>query len=245
MRRHLNSSRPERMFRVGLSFGLSVLLLGAFLFASAQAGSKMRSVGLKAGEGSSGSTSNSEMWDAVDEEIDLAGLWGSIDPYYDQDPFIYIESVNSQVHLFWSKWNGINYQIVHARRPAVGGWIGPELVDPDSTETANDLTPRAVVDYLGILHVSWARQDGFYSQVYHSARFSSSWSQPLLLSGSENAREPFPWIDDDRTLVDYQSAMNIVTVEVSINGYSGGSDDIDPSEVTIESTEITRNILPK
>ncbi len=206
-----------------------------------------QTVSLKGGAVAGTSSGPSSIWDAVDDEIDLSGLWGSIDTANDLDPFIYTESVTGNVHLFWAKWNGAFYEVVHAARPLGTAWDGLELIEPVAPASQDNVTPRAIVDSLGLLHVSWARQGGFTSSVYHSVRVSGGWTVPDLLSGMDIASEPFHWLDNSTTMVNYQTPMEIVTVEITVTiaGFSGGSDDIDPSQVTVDSETVNRTLAPR
>lgn len=188
---------------------------------------------------------NSASWDAVDAAIDLTGLWGSIDPVHDVDPFIYTDLVTGDVHLFWAMWNGESHEIVHASRAPGAVWAGPEMVVIAGLGGGENVTPRAIVDTNGFLHVSWTRRGGFTSSIYHSLRVSGGWTSPDLLSNTDFASEPFHWLDGSRIMVDYQTPLELVTVEihVTISGYSGGSDDIDPTQVTVESETVNRTLV--
>jgi len=230
------------------ALGLWFLLfgLGAALIVTPLAGGKQNLIlkGADVGSSQGGSTG---IWDEVDDEIGLVGLWGSIDPDNDIDPFIYTVPSTGDVHLFWAKWNGDFYEVAHAHRPLGSVWGAAELVEAVPLNSKNNVTPRAVVDSLGLLHVAWTRAGGFTSSVYHAVRVSGGWTAPDLLSDFDIAWEPFPWLDGDCTMVDYQTAMELVTVEilVDIAGYSGGSDDIDPSQVTVDSETVNRQFAPQ
>lgn len=245
MRKPAHGKNAGRWRRVA-GFWCLAAVLGAALIVMplALGGQKVQ---LKGTEGGRGSANSPGIWDEVDAEIDLSGLWGSIDPDNDVDPFVYTEPITGNVHLFWASWNGEFYEIAHAERPLGSVWNGMELVQAVAPDSRDNLTPRAIRDALGLLHVSWARKGSFTSSVYHAVRVSGGWTEPSLLSGMEMASEPFPWLDDNRTMVDYQTPMEIVTVEitVSIGDYSGGSDDIDPSQVTVESEIVMRTLVPQ
>jgi hypothetical protein len=204
---------------------------------------KLKGTGVSGG----GSSNSSELWDAVDAAIGLTGLWGSIDTANDKDPFIYTEPVTGTVHLFWAKWNGALHQVAHASRPLGWSWNGVEIVAASAPNGHDNVTPRAIVDSQGFLHVAWTRRSSFTSSVYHAVRVSGGWTQPDLLSGPDIASEPFPWLDGTLTMVDYQTPMDLVTVEITISiaGWSGGSDDIDPSQVTVESETVNRTLMPR
>ncbi|MCZ6600442.1 MAG: hypothetical protein O7A07_06345 [Acidobacteria bacterium] len=228
-------------------FWCLAFVLGAALIVMPLAVGKQKLM-LKGVAAAGSAVDNSRTWDAVDAEIDLSGLWGSIDTVHDMDPFIYTEPITDNLHLFWAKWNGDFYEVVRAYRPLGSVWEGPEMVEASPPNSKDNVTPRAILDSMGFLHVAWTRQGGFTSSVYHAVHVSGGWTEPDLLSVPDIiASEPFPWRDDDRTMVDYQTPLELVTVEITITitGHSGGSDDIDPSQVTVDSEEVNRELIPR
>ena len=197
-------------------FWCLAFVLGAALIVMPLAVGKQH-VKLKGAAVAGSTMENPGIWDAVDAEIDLSGLWGSIDTDNDVDPFIYTEPITGNLHLFWAKWNGDFHEVVRAYRPLGSVWEGPEMVEAIPPSSKDNVTPRAILDSMGFLHVVWTRQGGFTSSVYHAVRVSGGWTEPDLLSVPDIvASEPFPWRDDDRTMVDYQTPLELVTVEITI-----------------------------
>jgi len=205
------------------------------------------SLGLKSGGAPAGTGVNhSSQWAAVDAEADLTGLWGNIDSVHDRDPFFLSDEVGGTDHLFWGQWSGVFYQIVHARRPAGLTWDQPEAVQLNAGSTLDNISPWGTIDDLGLLHVAWVREGSTTGFIYHAVRVSAGWTAAGMISdGDDLASAPVIWQEQGATLLDYESPSDLVHVQVEVVGYSGGSDDVDPTEVTVDSWEIGRSIIPK
>jgi hypothetical protein len=225
-----------------------VLVLAWGLGIDVSAAQLLQNVNLSAPPASSTSTDNSAAWDEIDRQVGLTGLWGSIDPYLDTHPSLYTRPADGRLYLFWSKWNGQFYEIVFASRGVGGTWGLLLKVQPQPNSTLNNLQPRVVVDASGRLNAVWIRSNGSGSSVYHAVRFGTIWSAPTRVSVEENARRPVPRVDAGRTLVEYRTPSELVTVEVVVVVSAGGSDDIDPTQegaVDVESYELRREVILK
>ncbi len=225
----------------GLTLTL-VLALVIFLPTPAQF-----SLNLKSGGAPTGTAANhSSQWTAVDAEADLTGLWAEIDVVHDQDPFFLADEAGGQDHLVWAQWSGSSYQIVHARRPVGSLWEQPEAVQLNTGSTLDNISPRGTIDDLGLLHVAWVREGAASGFIYHAVRVSGGWTEAGVVSGNDSlASELVLWQEQGATLLDYESTLDLVHIEVEVVGYSGGSDDVDPTEITVNRWEIGRSILPQ
>jgi hypothetical protein len=204
--------------------------------------------GLNVAESSSTpATDHSSAWDEIDGQVDLTGLWGSIDPYLDGYPSLYTRGTDGTLFLTFSKWNGLFYEVVYAWRAAGGSWSPLYEVQAVPDTTLDNITPRMVSDLDGHLHVVWTRMGGSGGSVYHAVRMGSAWTAPARLSGMDNARRPVPYIDSGRTLVTYRTPLTVVTVEVVVYVSSGGTDDIDPGSegVQVDLYELDRRLVLK
>jgi hypothetical protein len=204
--------------------------------------------GLTVGEITSGpSVDHSGAWDEIDAQVDLTGLWGSIDPYLDGYPSLYTRGTDGTLFLTFSKWNGLFYEVVYAWRAAGESWSPLYEVQSVPDTTLDNITPRMVSDLDGYLHMVWARVSGSGSSVYHAVELGGVWTAPTRLSGMDNARRPVPRIDDGRTLVKYRTPLAIVAVEVIVYVSSGGTDDIDPGSegVQVDHHEVDRRLAIK
>jgi len=226
-----------------LSWALALLLLVGVGSATAQ-----DLAGLNVGETfSMPGVDHSSAWDEIDHQVDLTGLWGSIDPYLDGYPSLYTRGTDGTLFLTFSKWNGLFYEVVYAWRAAGESWSPLSEVQPVPDTTLDNITPRMVSDLDGHLHVVWTRASGSGGSVYHAVRMGGVWTAPGRLSGMDNARRPVPYIDSGRTLVKYRTPFAIVTVEVIVYVSSGGSDDIDPGAegVQVDHHEVDRRLAVK
>ncbi|MFQ5720121.1 MAG: hypothetical protein ACE5IK_11300 [Acidobacteriota bacterium] len=195
---------------------------------------------------SQSSSSYLGQWDPVDAAIDLTGLWGSIDVNLDKDPVWTVDSTDGTVFLVWAKYNGVFYEIVYSLRAAGGAWSGVVKVEPTPTSTYDDVTPSIVVDSTGDLNAAWTRLTPGGGTILHSVRVGGPWTPAAVISGTDDARWPEMRVASGRTYVDYRTDDALVTVEIVVIISSGGSDDIDPvTDVTVESIEVGREILPK
>jgi hypothetical protein len=233
---------PAAISRAGLLiWGLVVLLIGSG--AGGAGAQSLNDLGAIDSGATGPSIDNSITWDQIDREVDLTGLWGSIDPYLDAYPCLYTQPSDSTLFLVWSKWNGLFYEIVLASRPLGESWSLVEEIQPTPDSTFDNITPRLVTDADGRLNAVWTRVTGSGGVVYHAARFPAGWTSPTRLSGNENARHPIPRLESSRTLVDYRTPFEIVTVEVVVTVSAGGSDDIDPTnegDVQVDHEELSR-----
>lgn len=245
MRSLVNWTRAGTADRIAGAWGfILVVVLAQVAFSPAVA---QFSLNLRAGGApSTGSVDYSAAWNAVDAEADLTGFWGSIDPALDKDPFLFTDAASGRYHLVWAQWSGTYYRVVHAQRSPGLSWEGPEAVEPNPGSTLNNITPRGMVDGQGLLHVTWARVGSAAGFIYHAVRVSGGWAAAGLISGSDSdAAEPLMWQEQGATLLDYTTSSDLVHIEVDVVGYTGGSDDVDPTEITVDSWEIGRSIIPK
>ena len=244
MRSLINWTRAGVTGRIAGAWGfILVVVLAQVAFSPAVA---QFSLTLKTGGApTSGSAGDDNAWAAVDAEADLTGLWGSIDPAEDKDPFLFTDAASGRDHLVWAQWSGAYYRVVHAQRSPGLSWEGPEAVEPNPGSTLDNITPRGMVDDQGLLHVSWARVGSAAGFIYHAVRVSGGWTEAGLISGNDSdAGEPLMWQEQGVTLLDYTTSSDLVHVEVDVVGYTGGSDDVDPTEITVDSWEIGRSIIP-
>ncbi|MFQ5669825.1 MAG: hypothetical protein ACE5HD_04800 [Acidobacteriota bacterium] len=200
---------------------------------------------LLSGDLSGSNVDHSAEWDAMARQIDLTGLWPFIDVLLDADPVSYVHPSTGRLYLFWAKWNGMFSEIVFASRPTGGAWGQVKKVEPVPSSTYNNVTPDVVADADGRVNVVWTRESDSGGVVFHSLTVSGFWTVPLRLSGPEDARRPLIWVQGISTFVSYVTPTDeyIVEVVVTIFGSSGGSDDIDPTEVNVTSSQVAQ--LPR
>ncbi len=241
MHRTVKHPGAESGRRVGL-----VLVVACWLAAPMVVGQSLQTLNVSSPPTSSTSVDNSAVWDEIDRQVNLTGLWGSIDPYLDTQPYLYTRPSDGRLFLFWSKWNGVFYEIVYAHRGAGDPWSLLAKIQPQPDSTFNNLQCRVVVDANGRMNAVWTRTNGSGGSVYHSVRIGTGWTLPTRLSGDENARRPVPRLDGTRTLVEYRTTREVVTVQVVVVVSAGGSDDIDPTQegaVDVESYELKRELM--
>lgn len=223
---------------------LLIAILGLLIASpvSSQLGNRME---IMFDDGMSGSAPL-DAWDAVDEAIDLTGLWGSIDTENDIDPVWIIRPEDGTVYLVWAEWNGLFYEIVYSQRPPSGNWTGVLKVETTPSSTYDNVTPSIVTDLQGRLHVTWVREAQGGSVIMHSLRVGGPWTMALVISGAEPAHSPSVYLMDGVVRVDYFTATMRVTVEIVIYESAGGSDEVDPGTgVEVESNEVANEILPQ
>jgi hypothetical protein len=198
------------------------------------------------GAPAAGGGNQASEWIELDAEADLTGLWGEIDLDHDKDSYYFTDTASGNDHLIWSAWNGSFFRIVHAERPAGLSWQTPDLVQQSSGSTLNNVTPTGTVDEQGLLHVAWVRIGAANSFVYHAVHVSGGWTVAEVISGNDSfASGPTIWEEAGTILVDYVTDLDLVHLEVEVVGYMGGSDDVDPTEITVNSWELGRSIIPK
>jgi hypothetical protein len=187
---------------------------------------------------------HSSSWDEIDRQVDLTGLWGSIDPYLDGYGFLYTRDTDGTLFLIFSKWNGLFYEVVYASRAVGESWSPLFEIQSEPDTTLDNIKPQLISDPNGHLHAVWTRKTGASSggSVYHAVQLGGAWTAPVRISGTENARGPVLYIDAGRTLVDYRTPFARVTVEIIVYVSAGGSDDIDPG-VEVQHDEIQRLML--
>ena len=97
----------------------------------------------------------------------------TMDEIIDKDPTIALDPVDGQPVLVWSRQAGGDYELAMLRHMP-GGW-GP--IDILTSNTTQDISPRALVDAVGRAHVLWYPSgiggpvylQGFYTNNGHAA----------------------------------------------------------------------------
>lgn len=191
-----------------------------------------------------GSSSQTE-WDMIDAAVNLTGLWGSIDTDADRDPVWTIRPSDGTMFLVWSKQEPVAQNIVYSMKPLGGSWSGVARVEPTPTSTYDDVAPSTVTDPRGDLHVAWTRLAPTGGVILHSVRVGGTWTPTLVLSGGEPSHSAVMEVVDGHVYVRFYTATAIVTVEIVVVIPTGGSDDIDPTEVVVQTSIAGNQILPR
>jgi hypothetical protein len=108
---------------------------------------------------------------------------------------------------------------------------------------SDDIDPALAIDSRGALYLAFATSNRVV--VATLAAGSTTWSEPVVVSGAEAASSPALLIVADRLIVAYRSARGVSVVQLptieGVNQIDGMGDGPDPLDATIKGTPVRSN----